>query len=135
MKELHDSSVGGHSGGLVTYNRLKSMFYWPGMKQKVHDYVKTCDVFQMSKGEHVPTPGLLQPLPIPEEAWSSISMDFIVGLPKYENKEGILTVLDRLTKYAHARALISSFNSLRCGKGLPGYCVQVTRSTTHHYNR
>lgn len=47
------------------------------MKIDVHEYVKTCGLCQ--KGEQVPTPGLLQPLPIPDGAWQGISMDFLYG--------------------------------------------------------
>jgi hypothetical protein len=47
------------------------------MKRDVHEYVKTCGLCQMNKGEQVPTPGLLQPIPIPDGAWQGISMDFI----------------------------------------------------------
>ncbi|KAJ4750063.1 polyprotein [Rhynchospora pubera] len=39
------------------------------------------------------------------QAWSSISMDFISGLPKSEGKEVILVIVDRLTKYAHFLSL------------------------------
>ncbi|KAJ1686917.1 hypothetical protein LUZ63_018307 [Rhynchospora breviuscula] len=101
LQEVHDTSLGGHSGILASYQRLKSMFYWPNMKEDVYKYVRTCEVCQLNKGEHVKSPGLLQPLAVPEEAWSSISMDFIVGLPKSEGKEVIWVVVDRLTKYAH----------------------------------
>jgi len=46
------------------------------------EFVKECPVCQKNKSENVPYPGLLQPLPILEMAWSHISMDFIEGLPK-----------------------------------------------------
>ena len=46
-------------------------------------------------------PSLLQPLPIPSQAWTSVSIDFIEGLPKSERNDSILVVVDRLTKFAH----------------------------------
>ena len=44
--------------------------------------------------------GLLQPLPIPERPWVSVSMDFIVGFPKVDGMNTIMVVVDRFTKYA-----------------------------------
>ncbi|KAJ4807602.1 polyprotein [Rhynchospora pubera] len=101
LHEFHGSSLGGHSGSLVTYKRMKALFYWPSMKEFIVDHIRQCEVCQLTKPEHVPSPGLLQPLPIPSEAWNSIGMDFITGLPKSEGKEVLLVVVDRLTKYSH----------------------------------
>jgi transposase InsO family protein len=112
LKEIHDSSAGGHSGSTGTYHRMKRLFYWPNLKQAVLDYVKTCPTCQMTKPEHIHTPGLLQPLPIPSEAWSSVGIDFITGLPKSEGKEVIFVVVDRLTKYAHFIALSHPYSAL-----------------------
>lgn len=71
----------------------------------VIEYVSSCDVFHRSKDDNAAYPGLLQPLPIPNHAWSHISMDFIEGLNKSKNREVILVVVDRFTKYAHFIAL------------------------------
>ena len=46
--------------------------------------------------------GLLQPLPIPEWKWETISMDFITGLSKTKkNNDSIMVVVDKLSKAAH----------------------------------
>ena len=99
--EFHDGVKGGHSGVLRTYKRLARNFNWPGIKKSVQKYVAACDVCQRNHYETIHPPGLLQPLKIPEEAWSSISMDFIEGLPTSEGKSVIWVVVDRLTKFAH----------------------------------
>jgi hypothetical protein len=45
---------------------------------------------------------LLQPLPIPEWKWETISMDFIIGLPKSSKQnDAIMVVVEKLSKYAH----------------------------------
>lgn len=101
LTALHDSGIGEHSGITATYNKIKSLFAWTMMKQMVHDYVMKCQVCQQAKPEHTKSLGLLQPLPIPAQAWHTIIMDFIEGLPKSKGCDTILVVVDKFTKYAH----------------------------------
>jgi Integrase zinc binding domain len=35
VKSMHDSSEGGHSEVLGTYQRVKRVFYWPKMKETI----------------------------------------------------------------------------------------------------
>jgi hypothetical protein len=58
-------------------------------------------VCQKAKSEHSRLPGLLQPLPIPTQAWQIVSLDFIDGLPKSHKYDTILVVVDKFTKYGH----------------------------------
>ncbi|KAL0340888.1 UNVERIFIED_CONTAM: Transposon Ty3-G Gag-Pol polyprotein [Sesamum radiatum] len=68
-------------------------------------------IVQKAKAERVPYPGLLQPLPVPHQAWSSVSMDFVEGLPKSEGRNCIMVVVDRFTKYSHFLALTHPFSA------------------------
>jgi len=101
LDNFHKTALGGHSGERATYQRLKLIFYWPQMHKNVKDYVKACPTCQKNKSENIPYPGLLQQLPVPDMAWTHISMDFIEGLPKSNQKNVILVIVDRFTKYAH----------------------------------
>jgi hypothetical protein len=98
---LHYSALGGHSGIKATYQRMKKLFYWTGMKKDIETLVSQCPVCQRSKHENCKYPGLLDPLPTPDMAWAHVSLDFIEGLPKSQGKEVILVVVDKFTKYAH----------------------------------
>lgn len=97
--------MGGHSGVAATTQRLSSIFFWKGMRRHIRAYIRDCDICLRNKTETVASPGLLQPLPIPEYAFKDISMDFISGLPRSEGKDTILVIVDRLTKYGHFVAL------------------------------
>jgi hypothetical protein len=71
------------------------------MKTAVQEYVKSCKIYQQAKPDRTKSPGLLQPLPVPSEAWQIISMDFIDGLPVSGSANCILVVIDKFTKLAH----------------------------------
>jgi hypothetical protein len=82
MKAMHDTPLTGHPGYFKTYRKIRERFSWKGLKYDVLRHVRECVTCQQNKVEKTHPAGLLQPLPIPEQKWESISMDFITGLPK-----------------------------------------------------
>lgn len=125
IASLHDSAVGGHSGIQASYQRIKQLYYWPGMKMAVENYVKQCAVCQMAKSSRQKPAGLLQPLPPPLTPWSEITMDFIEGLPVSEGFNSILVVVDRLTKYAHFLPLRHPFTAASVAKAYVDNIVKL----------
>ena len=105
--------MGGHSGVLAMYKRIKHYFAWPELKASVQKFVSSCEVCQQAKTEHAKQPGLLQPLPVPQDAWQVICMDFIKGLPMSNNFNVILVVIDKLSKYSHFIPLKHPFTALK----------------------
>jgi hypothetical protein len=101
LTALHNSGLGGHSGPLVTYQKVNQLFSWPAMKQMVYQFVQQCSTCQQAKSEHNKYPGKLQPLPIPPEAWHSVGLDFIEGLPLSGKFDTILVVVDKFSKFGH----------------------------------
>ena len=99
--ECHDSPSAGHPGIQKTYILLKRQFFWPGINKDVQNYVLKCQKCQVNKAERLKVGGLLHPLEIPSGKWESISMDFIVGLPKTQRgHDSVWVIVDRLTKMA-----------------------------------
>jgi hypothetical protein len=101
ISAFHSSAVGGHSGADATYQCVKRLFAWPGLKAQITDFVRQCDICQHSKHSTASPAGLLQPLPVPTGPWKDITMDFIEGLPLSDGYNLILVVVDRFTKFAH----------------------------------
>jgi len=60
-----------------------------------------CVSCQRNKPSNQHPHGLLEQLPIPDNRWQSVSIDFITGLPKSNGFNAIMTVTDRLTKMVH----------------------------------
>lgn len=116
IRALHDSAVGGHSGFHATYHRVRRLFAWTGLKELVRKFVRECLTCQQAKTERAPPTGLLQPLPIPAQAWAVVSLDFIEGLPRSANHDTILVVVDKFTKYSHFIPLHHPFTSLTVAK-------------------
>jgi transposase InsO family protein len=110
---MHDNPMGGHLGFHVTYRRIKQLFAWKGMKTLVKTYVAQCAVCHQSKPDRSCYPGLLQPLPVPEQSWQVISMDFMEGLPWSHNADTILVVVDTFSKYAHFLPLLHPYTALK----------------------
>ena len=71
------------------------------MRRQVKEFIRACYVCQGHKTDQTKPAGFLQPLPIPQQIWEEISMDFVEGLPMSNGKSSIFVVIDRLSKYAH----------------------------------
>ncbi len=101
LKECHDGPLAGHGGAKRTITLLKKSYYWPNLKDNAEEYVKTCLTCQQNRTLNKKQAGLLQPLPIPEGPWESVSMDFMVSLPPSRRFDAIMVVADQFCKMAH----------------------------------
>jgi hypothetical protein len=111
LYEYHDSASSAHRGIASTHERIKRYFYWPNMLNDIEQYIRTCKECQQSKAVNQLKNGLLQPLPIPNNKFEDISMDFITHLPTTNNNNNIiLVIVDRLTKYARFIAMSTKHN-------------------------
>jgi hypothetical protein len=44
IQSFHCSALGGYSGDRVTYNKIKTLFHWPGMKPEINTFIKNCPI-------------------------------------------------------------------------------------------
>ncbi|GIL70544.1 hypothetical protein Vretimale_3676 [Volvox reticuliferus] len=73
------------------------------------NFMQTCSLCQRNKALSGKDHGLLQPLPVPDTAWESVSMDFVDALPKIEwGYDSVLVMVDCLTKMVHLAPTTSS---------------------------
>ena len=108
LQEAHNLPSGGHKGVAKTVDLIKRYYYWPGMRESIKQYIRNCYECHRAKAPTDRKNGLLQPLPIPEQRWLDISLDFITGLPKTtKGNNAILNIIDRLSKERHYIACVS----------------------------
>ncbi|GBG64137.1 hypothetical protein CBR_g40584 [Chara braunii] len=101
LGEYHDSRLAGHFGVNRTIARLRQRFRWPDLITDVTRYCDSCKVRRRSKPRNLNPYGELHPMPIPREPGLSIAMDVTGPFPRDQfGHDGILTVVDRLSKYA-----------------------------------
>ena len=101
VKEAHGGGLMGHFGIAKTIAVLHEHFYWPKMKRDVERICDRCITCKKAKSKLQPH-GLYTPLPVPNEPWIDISMDFVLGLPRTKmGRDSIFVVVDRFSKMAH----------------------------------
>nr|GEY80666.1 putative reverse transcriptase domain-containing protein [Tanacetum cinerariifolium] len=102
MDEAHTSRYSVHPGADKMYHDLRDLYWWPGMKRDIAEYVSKCLTCSKIKAEHQKPLGLLQEPEFLEWKWEKITMDLVTKFPKSSSgHDAIWVVVDRLTKSAH----------------------------------
>ncbi|CAI7808039.1 unnamed protein product [Closterium sp. NIES-53] len=102
LEEFHDVPYAGHFGSNKTFVGIAKYHYWPRMAADVQQFVTSCDTCQRMNSSKQKKKGLLQPLPVPEQPWQVVSLDFITGLPSTSRgHDSILVVIDKFSKMGH----------------------------------
>jgi hypothetical protein len=125
LHECHDGKTGGHFGAAKTLSCITRRFVWPRMHAEIKEYVATCLACQSNKPNSQLPIGLLQPLPIPEWPWHTITLDLITQLPRSAaGHDAILVIVDKLTKYVYYIATVTLVTA-----------VQLAEVVIHHVVR
>jgi len=100
----HDNPVAGHLGVNKTYDRIQQYFYWPGLKNDVSHYCKSCHVCQVvgKPNQKIPKAPLI-PIPVIDEPFSRVIVDCVGPLPRTRSgNEYLLTVMCSATRFPEA---------------------------------
>ena len=111
LKEHHDPADVGHPGQHRMKELIKRTYWWPGLKEDVKKYVQECVKCQQNKVQHQKRAGKLHPLEIPEGPWQDISIDMIGPLPRSNEMDAILVIVDRFTKMIRLKATTMNISS------------------------
>jgi hypothetical protein len=76
IREVHDPITSAHPGRNKTKALVAQRYWWPGLPGTVDQYLANCQICLTAKKPRSKTPGLLQPLPVPDRTWYDIVVDF-----------------------------------------------------------
>ena len=96
----NDHHFAGHPVKTKNRQLMSHDFHWKGVHKYVVKYVLGCYQCLCIKTPRHKKYWKLQPLPVFEQPWSIISIDFIDQLPPSDGFDSILVFVDRLTKVA-----------------------------------
>lgn len=102
LQQYHDSRLFGHPSEKTLFRLISRFYWWLGLRNDCTRYCASCYTCRRSKPNNLSVPGFLQSIPLPQRAWSDISIDLAEDLPLCVRKgrafQHVLVVVDRLTK-------------------------------------
>ncbi len=106
IEACHSTPLAGHPGINRSFDLAARTYYWPSMLKDIRRFVRNCAICQRSKPVRTRV-GQLMPLPVPQQRWTDISMDYVTELPMPNSRSlfpkctSVLIVIDRLSKERH----------------------------------
>ena len=101
----HDNTLAGHFGMKKTLERVRRSFYWPGMRQEIEDYIRSC--FACNRSKHLRQ---RYRAPLQESTTGSpmekVHIDIMGPLPRTErNNTYVVVMVDQFTKWIEVAAV------------------------------
>ena len=104
MSVNHESAFSGHLGAKKTEVRILPNFFWPGLRQDVIRFCRSCDVCQrtVKRGSVKKVP--LGSMPLIDTPFKRVAVDIVgpIAPPSEAGHRYILTLVDYATRYPEA---------------------------------
>ncbi len=106
LQECHDAPLSGHFGFYKTFNRIRSLYYWPQMRKEIMEYVSSCKVCIEFKSKNSAPVGLMGARRVVSAPMQIISCDLMGPFPRSSNGFTYVVVTNCwFSKYVWARPL------------------------------
>ena len=112
----------GHFGQLSTSCYVWRFYWWPSMGADIELFCSSCAPCQTMKDSMQKPARLLHSLPIPDQPWQSVRLDFMGPLPKSKGYNHLLVVIDRDTSQVHLLPMTTRATAKAVGSPLPHRC-------------
>ena len=112
-----------------SYEFLQGSYYWPNLCHDLENaYIPSCAECQQNKSHTSKPTSPLHPLPVSDDHFDTVALDFIRPLPEEHGKDTILTMTDPLgadihivathSTYTTAQIAVMLFDEWYCENGL-----------------
>ena len=102
IKRYHSHPLSGHFGVSKTFSLIARKYTFSRMRPLIKTFISQCNVCQRTKAEKQAQRGELHPLSVPMQKWTSVSLDWIEGLPLTSSYlDSVLVVMDRASLMVH----------------------------------
>lgn len=105
-KQTLDLAHRGHQGIVRVKGRLREKVWWPGIDREVEHLVQCCHLCQINSAKPKPEPMTRNPMP--EKAWSKISIDLCGPFPTGEQ---LFVICDYFSRWPEVKILHSVTSS------------------------
>ena len=105
-------AMSGHFGRDKTVQLLCSKLFFPDIKDKVSEFVNSCEACQCVKAGNKFDKGVekLKSVPVPYQTMNQLAIDLVTNLPvTQEGYNTIVTTVDYTSKWGESRALKGKF--------------------------
>ncbi|KAL1937189.1 hypothetical protein VTO73DRAFT_14488 [Trametes versicolor] len=91
----------GHLGHRRTSDYVRRWFWWPSIGSAIERFCRSCGTCQTTKTSNSRPAGLLHSLPLPDQPWDSIAMDFVGPFPECDGFDYLWVIVDRFSGTVH----------------------------------
>lgn len=107
LQFAHEHAWAGHQGPAKTLARILDRFFWPTVHPAVKAFCRSCPICQ-KMSTRTPPRAPMEPLPIMDQPFQRIAMDFVGPLPRTpRGHRFLLVIMDYATRFPEALPLRS----------------------------
>ena len=96
---FHNRIEAGHLGIQKTYQKILEFYFWKNMINDITTFIRSCHQCQINKPGIHQQDGLLKPLPIPDNRFETIQIDFASMPLDKSGTDTMMLIVDKFSKY------------------------------------